>query len=52
VPAYKSKFQTLSANRQYPWSGAKDADIVLVLVDAAKGLDEETEEVFASLSKV
>ena len=34
------------------WSGAKDADIVLVLVDAAKGLDEETEEVFASLSKV
>ena len=34
------------------WSGAKDADIVLVLVDAAKGLDEETDEVFASLSKV
>ena len=34
------------------WSGAKDADIVLVLVDAAKGPDEETEEVFASLSKV
>ena len=34
------------------WSGAKDADIVLVLVDAAKGLDEETEEIFASLSKV
>ena len=34
------------------WSGAKDADIVLVLVDAAKGLDEETEEVFASLSTV
>ena len=34
------------------WSGAKDADMVLVLVDAAKGLDEETEEVFASLSKV
>jgi len=34
------------------WSGAKDADMVLVLVDAAKGQDEETEEVFASLSKV
>lgn len=34
------------------WSGAKDADMVLVLVDAAKGLDEENEEVFASLSKV
>ena len=34
------------------WSGAKDADMVLVLVDAAKGLDEETEEVFASLSTV
>ena len=34
------------------WSGAKDADIVLVLVDAAKGLDEETEEVFASLPTV
>lgn len=34
------------------WSGAKDADMILVLVDAAKGLDEETEEVFASLSKV
>lgn len=34
------------------WSGAKDADMVLVLVDAAKGPDEETEEVFASLSKV
>lgn len=34
------------------WSGAKDADMVLVLVDAAKGLDEETEEVFASLSKL
>lgn len=34
------------------WSGAKDADLVLVLVDAAKGLDEETEEIFASLPKV
>lgn len=34
------------------WSGAKDADLVLVLVDAAKGLDEETAEIFASLSKV
>ncbi len=34
------------------WSGAKDADIVLVLVDATKGLDEETEEVFTSLSRI
>lgn len=34
------------------WSGAKDADLVLVLVDAAKGLDEETEQIFAALPKI
>lgn len=34
------------------WNGARDADIVLVVVDAEKGLDEKTEEILASLSKI
>ncbi len=34
------------------WNGARDADIVLVVVDAEKGLDEKTEEILASLPKI
>src|SRR5690606_14854062 len=32
------------------WAGAADADQVLVLVDAAKGLDEDVERLFARLA--
>ena len=32
------------------WAGAADADQVLVLVDAAKGFDEDVERLFAKLS--
>ncbi len=32
------------------WAGAADADRVLVLVDAAKGLDEDVERLFARLA--
>lgn len=32
------------------WAGAADADRVLVLVDAAKGLDEDVERLFAGLA--
>src|SRR5215471_2103918 len=34
------------------WSGAHDADIVCLLVDAKRGLDEETEAILAKLSEV
>jgi GTP-binding protein Era len=34
------------------WSGAHDADLVGVLVDARKGLDEETAALFSALSEV
>ncbi len=31
------------------WSGAKDADVVAVLIDAAKGIDEDTERILKTL---
>jgi GTP-binding protein Era len=34
------------------WSGAHDADLVGVLIDARKGLDEETENVLSHLGEV
>jgi GTP-binding protein Era len=34
------------------WSGAHDADLVCVLLDAREGLDEEAEAIFAKLSGV
>lgn len=34
------------------WSGAHEADLVCVLVDARKGLDEEAEALFAQLAEV
>ena len=33
------------------WGGAKDADIVVLLVDAAKGLDEELERILDRLKE-
>jgi GTP-binding protein Era len=34
------------------WSGAHDADLVCVLLDARKGLDEEADAIFARLEQV
>src|SRR5437016_3388501 len=34
------------------WSGAGDADAVVLLIDAAKGLDEEVERILGRLRKV
>ena len=34
------------------WSGAHDADIVVLLIDAKKGIDEEAEAILANLSAV
>lgn len=34
------------------WGGARDADLVAVLIDAAKGLDEEARALLARLSQV
>jgi GTPase len=34
------------------WSGAHDADLVCVLIDAREGLDEEAEAIFAKLANV
>jgi GTP-binding protein Era len=34
------------------WSGAHDADVVAVLIDARKGLDEEAEAILAGLAEV
>jgi GTP-binding protein Era len=34
------------------WSGAHDADVVAVLIDARKGLDEEAEALLAGLAEV
>jgi GTP-binding protein Era len=34
------------------WSGAHDADLVCVLLDAQEGIDEEAEAIFAKLSTV
>ena len=34
------------------WSGAHDADLVCVLLDAREGLDEEAEAIFAKLAQV
>ena len=34
------------------WSGAQDADIVALLIDAKKGLDEEAEAILAGLVEV
>jgi GTP-binding protein Era len=34
------------------WSGAHEADLVAVLIDARKGLDEEAEQLLARLSEV
>jgi GTP-binding protein Era len=34
------------------WSGAHDADVVAVLIDARKGLDEEADAILAGLSEV
>ncbi len=34
------------------WSGAHDADLVCVLLDARKGLDEEAEAIFSRLANV
>src|SRR5437763_14692330 len=34
------------------WGGAHDADIVLLLIDAKKGIDEEAEAILARLSEV
>jgi GTP-binding protein Era len=34
------------------WSGAHEADLVAVLIDARKGLDEEAEELLARLTEV
>jgi GTP-binding protein Era len=34
------------------WSGAHDADLVCVLIDAREGLDEEAEAIFAKLAGV
>lgn len=34
------------------WNGAKDADIVLVLIDAEKAFNEETEKIFSMLPKI
>src|SRR5438309_2062287 len=34
------------------WTGAHDADVVAVLIDAKKGLDEETEAILAKLDEV
>ena len=31
------------------WGGAGDADIVVLLIDAAKGLDEEAERILGKL---
>jgi GTP-binding protein Era len=32
------------------WSGAEDADLVVLLVDAARGLDEDTQRIIAGLA--
>ena len=34
------------------WVGARDADLVAVLIDAGRGIDEETEAIFANLAEV
>jgi len=34
------------------WSGAHDADLVGVLIDARKGIDEEAEDIFGRLNEV
>ena len=34
------------------WSGAHDADLVVVLIDARKGLDEEADQILKRLSEV
>src|SRR5262249_12659738 len=34
------------------WSGAHDADVVVVLIDAKKGLDEEAEAILGKLGEV
>jgi GTP-binding protein Era len=34
------------------WSGAHDADLVGVLIDARKGIDEEAEDIFGRLTEV
>src|SRR3954469_10819164 len=34
------------------WSGAHDADIVVLLIDAKKGVDEEAEAILSRLSEV
>ena len=34
------------------WSGAHDADLVAVLIDASAGLDEEAEAIFAKLGEI
>ena len=34
------------------WSGAHDADLVCVLIDARQGIDEETDAIFARLASV
>jgi GTP-binding protein Era len=34
------------------WAGAHDADVVCLLVDAKRGLDEETETIVARLAEV
>jgi GTP-binding protein Era len=34
------------------WGGARDADIVALLIDAARGIDDETEEMLAKLGEL
>ncbi len=34
------------------WSGAHDADLVCILLDAREGIDEEADAIFAQLEKV
>lgn len=33
------------------WSGVKDADIVVLVVDAKRGFDDETQSIVAKLNK-
>ena len=34
------------------WSGARDADLTLVLIDAARGIEEEAKQIFDRLNKL
>ncbi|MCP4394207.1 MAG: GTPase Era [Alphaproteobacteria bacterium] len=48
---FKPKKRLEKAMVSAAWTGASDADMVMLLVDAKKGLDEETQNIIANLKK-